>query len=348
MDSNFSKLTILILSLNRQDLALRSMHYWDRVGPSVLVVDGSLRPVDPSALRGLSSRIQYLHRPVGFYARISEAITLVKSKYVMFACDDEFYIPSALLQCINEMDANSHLVACCGRAIRFSVKDHSVFGSRIYSRLGKYSLCHDDPSSRVLYHMENYVPSLFYAVSRTEPWLVSWRHIIAREFPVYAISEIQLELCMSFAGKSKVIDRLMWLRSYGEADAIRGTDISLRPAHTVPLWWSNKDNNCDQADFLAIMNAAYQELRPIGTGVVNFRELLSSAVEVFIGFLSSRKSSAASLELIKRESVVAPLKQLVGDIESEGVHIDHSELDYVAQLIQNFHKGRMKEIRSSG
>lgn len=263
--NNLSRLTLVMPTYERQDFALRLMNYWAGKGPHLIVIDGSAKPIEPTKLDIFDSHIQYLHRPVGLYQRLLEALHLVGTEFVALAGDDEFYVPSAVNQCIKELDNDKGLVACCGLVLGYGIKNRSIYGKNKYGNLFGYSIDSENALNRVKHHMSNYLPSLVYAISRTEVWKISWRNILTKEFPFFASAEIQLELCMSYAGRSKVIRQLMWMRAHNINKPIRGTDPSLDRGTRINHWWEDKKNKAQHAEFITIMSATFKQLIPYET-----------------------------------------------------------------------------------
>ncbi len=90
------KLTIIVPTYNRQEFALRYMHYWSETKVTIIIIDGSKKSLEPAVLKKLKKNIIYIHNPIGIYQRLLAAIKHINTEYVLLGCDDEFYIPSAL------------------------------------------------------------------------------------------------------------------------------------------------------------------------------------------------------------------------------------------------------------
>ena len=55
-------LSIVIPTYNRQQYALRNIHYWSNRGPEIHVLDGSALPVRDELLSSVGPNIHYHHR----------------------------------------------------------------------------------------------------------------------------------------------------------------------------------------------------------------------------------------------------------------------------------------------
>lgn len=360
---NLSRLTLIVPTRERYDFILRCMHYWVDEGPHLIILDGSAKPIEPANLDIFGSHIQYLHRPVGLYQRLSECLDLIHTEYVALAGDDEFYIPAAVTACIKELDRDGDLVACCGRALGFTPKNQSVVGSPQYSRLEDYAIDADSAEERIVQHMSDYVPSLIYAISRTAQWKTAWKYILQREFSFFAAGELQFEMFMAYAGRSKVVPELMWLRSLGEAEPIRGTDPSLDTKKRFPGWWADTGKEKEHEKFISVMSRGFSELLPSTSG--DLGRTVVAGVEAYLEFYSDHKNSRSGLTILKRlalktipdfakpalKSVLrgfrrhksdqhTDLLQAAGVLEESGVRVYFQELEEIQKTIIQFHKKR--------
>ena len=359
-----SRLTLVVPTYKRQDFALRLMDYWAGKGPEIIVLDGSPDPIAPVALAKYPQSIRYFHKPIGLYERLFASLDLIETEFVALAADDEFYIPSAAAKCIKELDHEPALVACCGRAIGFSCKSNSVMGKPVYPALADYSVDADNAEERLIQHMREYVPSLVYAVCRTDVWRKSFGYTLRNEFPFFAAGELQFEMLMSYAGKSKVTPELMWLRALGENVPTRGTDPSLDPAKTIPDWWANSAYSDEHEKFLTIMAEGFSTFSNQSKEFNEYRKSVVKGIEVYLDCceVHLNRSAAYLLRGIARrlvpERCKQPIKQVLymvrlkkdfsntslidgaKSLEVTGVYVDYDELKNIESIIMNFHQNR--------
>lgn len=360
MKNQLKKLTLVVPTYERQEFALRSMRYWSDKSVSMIVLDGSVKPIDSVLLKEFGTQIRYLHKPIGFYERLCESLDLIDTEYAALAGDDEFYIPSAVEQCINELDNDPHLVACCGRAIGFTPYRGEIYGHEVYPLLAQYLISQSRPVDRCVFHMLNYVPSLVYAVCKSKFWKQAWSHTLRKEFPVFAIGELQFEMCLSYAGKSKVVPQLMWLRSNGETVPVRGTDPSFDPQNNLALWWLGDQHKASQTEFISIMSEAFLSLQSEDNNIKNCRDAVVASMEAHLSFVNNQNSKASRLRnsiakrlpknvktVIKKilpinyiSTKIKPLYLAAKELESESVHVDFAELSRIQSIVKNFHAKR--------
>lgn len=366
------RLTLVVPTYRRQDFALRLMAYWSDKGVQVLVLDGTSDCIETSLLAGFSGNIRYIHSPVGIYDRIRQSLPFVQTEYVALAGDDEFYIPSALACCIDELEGDSNLVACCGRSLGFRFENSKVFGRDQYRMLRNYAVIDSEPELRLTHHMGNYVPSLTYAVCRADVWTEAFSSVTEHEFPFFAAFELQFEMIVSVAGKSKVIPELMWLRSHGETTPTRGTDVSLDPEKRFPAWWKDPEKADERELFFEVMSRSFSRFTSGSND--DLRRMVTSGCEVYLEGLSSRhRQSSISRRVLSfvrqavRERLPEQLKSSIKSIlsrhisrpneyrslleaarllEAEVVVVDFAALNEIRKTVTSFHLNRSKHLNS--
>jgi len=366
MKNTLNNLTLIVPTYFRQSYALRLMRYWNDKGPKVIVLDGTDCPIPQKDLVGLGSSVVYMHNPVSMHERIRSSLNLIETDYVALNGDDEFYIPSAVIKCIQELQRNQELVACCGRALAFYPRLGSIYSNLQYPMLKNYSLDSGVPENRLTYHMTKYVPSLIYAISKKDPWKKAWIYTSHEEFPAYAIGELQFEMCMSVAGKSRVLSELMWLRSRGEVGPLPCADASLEPKNSFPEWWRNPSTKKDRDRFLYLMSDAFADLlgksgdrrdwvvRAFDAyllryleveqrGNVSFRKHVKNIIKKILPppYMEAISRVRRSLRSGFRSERAQPTLSLLAAAESlhgDGVSVDFVELRNIEETIISFHR----------
>ncbi len=363
-----SRLTIVIPTYERHDFVLRLMNYWaENSGPTVIILDGSSKCIPEIILNKYPPSIRYYHMPgKTLHDRLLSSLEKVDTEFVLRGGDDEFYIPSALSKCINELDHDHEQVACCGRALGFFWNGNLACGVEQYPKLKDYVISNQLAEDRLVKHMSHYVPSLVYAVCRSAVWKKCYEFVLQKNYPFFASRELQFEMIMSFAGKSKVIPELMWLRSHGESQPIRNTDPSLDPSVSLLEWWFGLADEHQRLDFVSLMTTAFSE---ISTGEDQMLENSVVAVKGVEAYLAQHKIckrqfsksvcfvSMVSIFLGKRAAknlykflkfvykkinynMAPPLRNSAKTLEKSGVNIDYVGLDNIIFSIDKFYKHR--------
>ncbi len=236
-------LTIIIPTYNRHRYVLRTMKYWSGKGPNVLVLDGSKLPIDPKSLESFDYNISYIHFPNCKNAteRIEYGINHINTDYTMLHADDEFFLPSGLKDCINEIEKDD-LGCCLGRCLQIEIRDNRLIASPwtpLHAPFGNYSLLDENPEERVIKHMFPYLCSTIYGVTKTHIWKNNW--IFTENQNSNRVLEMIYEIISAFQGKSKVIDTISWIRSDENEPIHKELDAQGRIPPRAHEWWLNND-----------------------------------------------------------------------------------------------------------
>jgi len=208
--------------------------------------------------------------------------------------------------------------------------------------------------------MRCYVPSLIYAVCRAPQWKCVWKHTLHKEFNFFAAGELQFEMGMAFAGRSKVISSLMWLRSK-ENQPIRDTDPSYDDSKTFLSWWSEIGNKDDHEEFISVMSRCFHELLPDEGPIPRVFVLagLQAYLDFYLEFRRLRKNKLRKWIVNALPEFSKPIfKRLVNHflpgklsyhtellhsakcLEGLGVSVDFLALEEIQKTIIQFHENR--------
>ena len=359
MTSLLSSLTLVIPTFERQQYALRNMRFWSGTEATVIVLDGSEQSIGADQLVNLAKNIQYCHRPVSPLNRLRMAVDLIQTEYTALLGDDEFFLKSGIEACIKELNENLDLVSCMGRCLAFSHVKNLITGWPDYTEMGDYAIQQEGPIERMVKHMNPYTCSAIYSVVKSEQWKKAMKIAVKHQFSVFAMGEYQYEMAVSFQGKSKVINTLLWLRNR--------ENIPIRDEHDRTVfyrWWKDRSKNDERSKFVEILT---EELsltskltkESINNGVIKaadaFTEwcISNSRLTWFdrlLYFLSLRtpqiikKSIKSVLNPIRRlkprPEVNFPsttLLQAAQELTKDGVKVDFIELNHIIKLLHHFH-----------
>ena len=124
--SNLKKLTIVIFTYNRHKYLKRTLKYWSSYDVKVLVLDGSSTKFEDPCLH--AKNIKYIYDTRSLYDRLLSSVNYINTEYMILACDDEFYLPSALSSCIKFLLKETSYYSCGGRAVGFRTKKKKLLG----------------------------------------------------------------------------------------------------------------------------------------------------------------------------------------------------------------------------
>ena len=201
-------LTVVILSRNRPEFLKRTAEFWTKTAVELLVLDGSDEPnLELSSRRDLT----YVHDVTSVFSRLRAASHRIQTEFVIQACDDELYSPSALEESISFLRENPDYVACTGRVLALHSGPFGAFWQRKYTNLGKTDLSSHSVEVRVGQHLASYTPAAIYSVVRSSLWCRLWPAIAAHHFTPDEINEMLFEFLSALCGIIKVLPAFFWL-----------------------------------------------------------------------------------------------------------------------------------------
>jgi len=255
--NNLNKLTLITLSYERQELLIRNVNFWKNKGCKHLILDGSSRALDKKVLDEWGASITYLHAPISYQKRFALIGDYLKTQYYILAADDDFYFPNTLKNSIKFLDENNDYSACCGRPLgfEFDAKVGVCVRPGVYNDMNNnYKIDDITPRNRMISHMGRYMPSTMYAVLRTVNWDLTVGHYINKEYSIFSIIELEMELITAYLGKSIVLPELGWLKSI-ELDQINTDEPTFkRDRELHNIWPMDAEKDSFRLDYLASMS----------------------------------------------------------------------------------------------
>lgn len=262
------KLTVIIPSNNRPDHLRRSVIYWNNYNLPVIIVDGSNDTQKKWMDNNANQNIEYFHKKIPLPERLSTAGKLIKTEYSIFLCDDEFYSFDALKKCVNFLELNNDYVAVNGQAVGFKfVNKEFVFTDRSYPEWEGRKREEEDPKQRITLHMKNYTNPLGVSVIRSNLFRKCADLYFNHEFPIFAQWEYQMNLILSFAGKSKTLDTLMHFRSFEDdtppiPNITKNHIPSLNLKNSINKFWVEPQNEKLKIDFINVLSKFLKSTKP--------------------------------------------------------------------------------------
>ncbi len=354
---SLAQLTIIIPSYERQAYLSRQIAFWAKYDVNLELLDGSaiVHPgIRPDAL---PPNIHYWHMPVSIEQRFSFAINRVNTEFAALLSDDEFFIPSAVEQCISEMLRDEEYVSCKGQSLWFDWNGTKVIGGRTYANLRGYVIDQNLPAERMRRHMASYEMATLWSIQRAE---VFKRTLIAMSFDssyrTAAAGEMQTSLVTAYSGKCRVIDHLMWLRSQENENIWWSFG-----RQSIVEWFRDDRNSEEHARFLNAIAIALEAKED----AANIHSQILKAVEIYVTEQEEKFSLQqyslrnTARKLLGQKGVnwvrgilnqvmhVLPvhhqkfadigLTEAAKQLVSEGIPVDFDELEEISLLIRDFH-----------
>ena len=331
---NLSKLTLLVITYERPDFAMRCLSNLSGQPCKVVVADGSKTSLDKSFLEVLEENVEYHHlKEKGLLERCRFLAEKTTTKYSMLHGDDEFFLPSSLESQIELLEKNEDYIACIGQCMSFGLKDNNVVSEITYPELKDYEISGESPDRRLVYHMQHYAPSLIYSVVRTQLWKLAFK-LGARsdKFSFWAGGEILVEMSLAYLGKSKVINTLGWLRSK-ENERIQGKGAHERHSSRFTTWWESAEMENERELFTQLFAEKMSEVD--GRSVSKIKQETHEGLKNYYGFSKNYHSGRHWFN--RPKTTEGPMMALAKKLMSSGVEVNIGELEEVKQIIMDFH-----------
>jgi glycosyltransferase domain-containing protein len=217
-------ITIIIPTLDRHDLLLRAIDYYQYFDCNILVADSSSTKENCE----FPDNFMYKHLPGMAYAKkILEIAKDVTTQYACLASDDDYLLESSLKAGASFLNANSDYVSVQGRYLGFElIGNEIVFSPRYDRNSSRYAVEAEDRLSRIV---EAYNPFMhqFFAIHRTALFVKSlqlhgtssishklhWGKFVLADF-----LQVLVPMCY---GKHKVLPILWMVRDTYTFDSTR-------------------------------------------------------------------------------------------------------------------------------
>lgn len=211
------EISIFIPTRNRSDFLVRILRYFcenNFKGPVFIGDSSDLEHVErvKSELVALKNRLnvfyaEYPGRPAPqtVFSLVSELTT----PYAVYSGDDDFLVPSALVQCAAFLEQEPEFSACSGKAILIARQNgHPGMAAGFYGGACR-DLLDEKASRRLLNFMNGYFVTLF-AVQRTTQMREGYQGL--DRMPDWAFTELMPSCYSVIQGKIKTIDSLCLVR----------------------------------------------------------------------------------------------------------------------------------------
>lgn len=304
MPPMLAQLTVVIPSYGRQDFLARQCAYWHGTGATVVIVDGSERPLTDSMRLAISrlGDVTYVHSVASMMDRLRLASNLIETPYAILLGDDEFLLLEGLCSAIGKLEQDAELVACIGQSLAFFPASRGCSYGPGYPHW-KYAVCHDNARNRMIAAMSDYRAASCYAVLRAPTWRRSWGQLQNWSSPY--VGEIQQGLTTYIWGKLTTVDEVYWMRS-SENRPVTNKDFNR--GLSFQEWWGSSDFLREREEFIRVLSQELMDAEHLDMESAQFSIL--EAITVYVDCMNQIHKEAVNA-LAGRQAIVRQLRACV-------------------------------------
>ena len=350
---------------NRHKHALRAIRFWSNTDVHLIVIDGTSEPLSADIVKDFPDNITYISDTSSWTNRMKIGAERSSTEFSALISDDEFFLPSSLIELIQALDDQQFVVSAIGHVLRFYPYKKAVHYQYSYPEFKTASILEKDPMLRVQKHLHPYRVTSLYAVIRTDCFRknIAVADICSR-FPNSASFEVGFEIANAYQGQLIVLPVVSWLRSNENPPLWNSKTLSIYD------WWSKEKDS----EFFFDAATSVQEV--LGSEM-NIKLNDSSRTILHNGFeaysrnqvkVTPSRTNRAKLKLKKkiRERVSNDLvfglklkfpffvsngqhwisvKEMRGELKLIDLSVDTSEIQTISEFILNESEKKIRSIR---
>ncbi len=218
--ANRSNIGIVVPTMDRPDFVIRQLNYYASLNsPHTLYYVDSGNEENSKKIKDEIYRLKnvlnaaYLFSPKGDSIKsLIELISIVKEKYSAFMGDDDYWVPDTLSQCAEFLEKNPDYETAIGRSVTFKTENNAVYGKiKEIHDYPRHSIENNTASERLFNYLGPNLSAIATAVIRTDHLLKYYQDSLEIK-DANIRGELLASCLMLIAGKSKVIDKLGFVR----------------------------------------------------------------------------------------------------------------------------------------
>jgi len=140
------KLTVVILSKNRNKELNQVINYWSKTPCTIVVIHDAQVPLNS---RGFSSNIFYVNSKNHILNRLELALSYILTPYTVICNDDEILLIDPLVKFIGYLEQEKDIEAVGGQVLAYNWAGNQLLASKIYPFLNNYSNTDRIPINRI-------------------------------------------------------------------------------------------------------------------------------------------------------------------------------------------------------
>jgi glycosyltransferase domain-containing protein len=337
--------TIIIPTLERHDILLRAIDYYQHFNCNVLIVDSS----DNKFIHKFPDNMIYKHLPKSSWTgKLYEAAKDIITPYVCLVADDDYLLESSLKEGISFLSNNPEYASAQGRYYKFELIENQVaFSPRYDLKSNNYAVESEDRYSRLVKTFNPYMHQ-FLAVHRTNLFIKGCEFASVfkgSDWENFYLTELIQPLVPMCYGKHKVLPILWMVRDYYIFDhARRQKQIAIKSKSDLIAHYYKQLTCCAKTAKIFLRSEECQQLkksfRYVISDVASNKEsdiLFEVAFKSYINWIVSKRNEII-LKIILKSFIPSSFFQR---------YKKYDEKKYASGIEDIFHSSAFNKIRSS-
>ena len=212
------ELTLLLIVKGRYEFSKRWVDYYNKFNLDfpVLIADGSKNNSQKALFVNKNFKYHYFGHDknlVAYRNKIIKSLQKIKTKYVLFAANDDFYIKKGLAKALSFLKRDKTYSAARGRIHKFQLYSKNEIYGKLVTRgnlYNKNSINNLKPNDRIL---EYFLKSngIWHDIVKTKVVLNAWRNSKKYSFTDIMFHDLYTFLFLAYSGKCKRANYLFML-----------------------------------------------------------------------------------------------------------------------------------------
>lgn len=146
IDMELQKLTVVILSKDRNKELSQTINYWSKTTSTIVVIHDAKTPLDS---KNFSPNIFYVNSNAHIIDRLEIALTYIFTPYTVICNDDEIFLINPLVKFIGYLDREKDIEAVGGQVLAYNWAGSQLLANRIYPFLEDFTNIDLIPMNRI-------------------------------------------------------------------------------------------------------------------------------------------------------------------------------------------------------
>lgn len=267
MTADLNKLTIFIMSRDRNQHLESTINYYKKYDIRLVIMHKARTPIDN---KFFYSKLTYKSVDESYVTRCKISLEYLNTPYAILSTDDERYLPSTLVSMVKILRLNSSISSVGAQAIALSTYGPLVSGQLLYKYLHGYCNTKNTLDERTKQHFANAgsditFSSMYRMYRRDDFCKMLELFSLNKGISTALITEVTSELFSLSLGDIVHVNELLWVRNF-MVEPINTTDW--QRSLTFIEWWQESRFDNERLKWLNALTGSLGNYKVILQGIL--------------------------------------------------------------------------------